>query len=253
MRGAITSFFPCVAKLWHHAWFRSRRAGEGIGTQRRYACGDETSSFSGLAKLWHRCSGASQCFGDRLPSGRGEPRAVTELRFARVWRSCGTKTFRRWPTSRSSATSQNRNREKIQDPNVTKLMRGRGALRGESWCHGAARLPFPPTVPRRRPGPPAAAGRVPRPLSRGPPSAAPLAARPRPAPAAPCAARRGPGASRAGSIPARRSPPGERMKKTPCPGEGQGAGIDVGMDRETTPPSRPALRHPWPSQTPPTA
>jgi hypothetical protein len=177
-------------------------------------------------------------------------RLVPQLRFSRVWRSYGTRPFRQRPTSRVRAASRNRKREKIQDPNVTKLARGRGALRGESWCHGAARLAFPPTVPCRRPGPPAAAGRVPRPLSRGPPSAAPLAARPRPAPAAPCAARRWPGASRAGSIPARRSPPGERMKKPPAPARGRGQG-STGRER-FKPPSRPALRHPSPSRTPPT-
>ena len=174
-------------------------------------------------------------------------RLVPQLRFSRVWRSYGTRPFRQWPTSRGRAASRNRKREKIQDPNVTKLARGRGALRGESWCHGAARLAFPPTVPSRRPAPRAAAGRVPRspvaPLSRGPPSAAPLAApaaRPRPGPvAAPCGPvcgpsrpLRGPGASRAGSIPARRSPPGERMKKPPAPvrGRGQGSGRDGSGD-----------------------
>jgi hypothetical protein len=173
-----------------------------------------------FSRVWRSC-GTTHGF---VCSGQGtrqaldaDERVVPQLRFARVWRSYGTRPFRQRPTSRVRAASRNRKREKIQDPNVTKLARGRGALRGESWCHGAARLPFPPTVPCRRPGPPAAAGRVPRPLSRGPPSAAPLAApaaRPRPGPvAAPCGPvcgpsrpLRGPGASRAGSIAGREHP-----------------------------------------------
>jgi hypothetical protein len=176
----------------------------------------------------------------------------------------------------------NAKREKNQDPNVTKLARGRGALRGESWCHDAVRLPFPPTVPCRRPAPRAATGRVPRSpslplpvcplagLPRSPPAPAPCrpraarsrrppardtpAARAAPSRAGSIAGRehRGPGASRAGSIPARRSPGRRRMKKPPAPWKGQGAGIDAD-GKPTRSPSRPALRFPSRSQTPPTA
>ena len=67
--GAITSFFPCLAKLWHHSWFRLQRAGLVTGTRRRRACGDETSFRPDLAKLWHHCSAVSPSVGDRLPSG----------------------------------------------------------------------------------------------------------------------------------------------------------------------------------------
>ena len=169
----------------------------------------------------------------------------------------------------------NAKREKNQEAHVTSIVRGRGALRGESWCHDAVRLPFPPTVPRRRPGPRAAAGRVPRPRpspSRSapsrvcpvpPPRSGPVPAPCGPFPPAPCPGyprarsrpvrpRRGPGASRAGSIPARRSPGRRRMKKPPAPWKGQGAGIDAD-GKPTRSPSRPALRFPSRSQTPPTA
>ena len=83
---------------------------------------------------------------------------------------------------------------------MTDVPAGAGGARGASQAHAPYGFPFPPTVPCRRPGPPAAAGRVPRPLSRGPPSAAPLAARSRPPPAGMPRARaapgeRGPGAS----------------------------------------------------------
>jgi hypothetical protein len=84
---------------------------------------------------------------------------------------------------------------------VTDVPAGAGGARGASQAHAPYGFPFPPTVPCRRPGPPAAAGRVPRPLSRGPPSAAPLAARPRPARARPVAA-----PARAGSIAGREHP-----------------------------------------------
>ena len=132
---------------------------------------------------------------------------------------------------------------------MTFVGRGRGAPGAGPKCLFSKGLRSPrrfPAAIRPRPPPPVAS-RPPRPvpLPRGPPSAAPPAARPRAGgcPRGPCrpvaarsrrppardapAAGRGPcgpvaGRSAGRSIPARRSPPGERTKKPPAPGRGRG-------------------------------
>jgi hypothetical protein len=126
---------------------------------------------------------------------------------------------------RGGQQGQNRNREKLREGNVTDVPAGAGGARGASQAHAPYGFPFPPTVPCRRPGPPAAAGRVPRPLSRGPPSAAPLAARSRPPPAGmpprPVAARAAP-VSAGREHPRAPIPGPSAHEKTPCPVEGAG-------------------------------
>ena len=117
-------------------------------------------------------------------------------------------------------------------------------------------VPFPSrAAPRARPLPrpvrPVPAAPVPMPprAARGP-----VRPRRRPGSAAPCggASIPAPAAAAGASIPAPRAG-GGRMKKPPAPGRGRGQGSSAGgiAGKPSRSPSRPALRHPSPSQTPP--
>jgi hypothetical protein len=134
-------------------------------------------------------------------------------------------------TDEELASFQNAKREKLQNPNVTFFMRGRGALRGESGCHGVHRLPFPPTVPRRHPAPPAAAGRVPRsPPARRRSAPSPVGPSP-PAPCGPFQPAPGPG------CPRRRSRP-VRPRAAPCAGRSPGPERGPPVDSRAPIPAR---------------
>jgi hypothetical protein len=166
-----------------------------------------------FARHWRSCV-ATRGARRESPAKRGQ-QVVTEPRFRPALPGLCHHEGYLASTEKELVSVPNAKREKLQNPNVTFFMRGRGALRGESGCHGVHRLPFPPTVPHRHPAPPAAAGRVPRsPPARRRSAPSPVG----PSPPAPCRPR----AARSRRPPARDAPAAGRGPCGPVRGPERG-------------------------------